>query len=104
MADCFLSRAVRRGAFDCLRDGTSEVLPPLRLTRREEELLPILATAASVPEIASQQYVSANTVRKQVVTLRQKFGATSRDDLIRKAHEAGLLNRTPKPGSGLARG
>jgi DNA-binding CsgD family transcriptional regulator len=41
-----------------------------------------------------------NTLRKQVVTLRQKFNATSRDDLIRRAHEAGLLNRTAKSGPG----
>ncbi|HEY3407927.1 MAG TPA: LuxR C-terminal-related transcriptional regulator [Propionicimonas sp.] len=104
VSDCFLDRAVKRGVFDHLRDGIVEVPAPLRLTRREEELLPMLATAASVPEIASQQYVSVNTVRKQVVTLRQKFGATSRDDLIRRAHEAGLLNRTAKPGFGHSAG
>ncbi|HEY3339422.1 MAG TPA: LuxR C-terminal-related transcriptional regulator [Propionicimonas sp.] len=104
VGSCFINRAAQRGVFDRLRDGTLEVLTPLRLTRREEELLPLLATAASVPEIASQQYVSANTLRKQVVTLRQKFGATSRDDLIRRAHEAGLLNRTAKPGPGSAGG
>lgn len=94
--DCFLSRAVQRGAFDSLRDGALAITPPLRLTRREEVLLPLLATAATVQEIADQQYVSVNTIRKQVVSLRLKFGATSRDDLIRRAHEAGLLNRTAK--------
>lgn len=98
--DCFLSRAVRRGAFDTLRDGALPMVPPLRLTRREEVLLPLLATAATVQEIADQQYVSVNTLRKQVVTLRQKFDATSRDDLVRRAHEAGLLNRTAKSGLG----
>lgn len=94
--DCFLSRAVRRGAFDSLRDGALTIAPPLRLTPREEVLLPLLATAATVQEIADQQYVSVNTIRKQVVSLRLKFGAASRDDLIRRAHEAGLLNRTAK--------
>ena len=95
---CYLAHAVHNGAFDHLRDATLDVPTALRLTRREEVLMPLLATAASVPEIASQQFVSVNTVRKQVVTLRQKFGAASRDDLIRKAHEAGLLNRTAKSG------
>jgi DNA-binding CsgD family transcriptional regulator len=94
--DCFLSQAVRRGAFDALRDGPLPVAPPLRLTRREEVLLPLLATSATVQEIADQQFVSVNTVRKQVVALRQKFAATTRDDLIRRAHETGLLNRTAK--------
>jgi len=91
---------VRRGAFDRLRDGPQALVPHLRLTRREEVLRPLLATAATAQEIADQQYVSVNTVRKQVVTLRQKFAASSRDDLVRRAHEAGLLNRTAKPGSG----
>lgn len=100
VSDCFLSQAVRRGAFDMLRDGALALAPPLRLTRREEVLLPLLATAATVQEIANQQYVSVNTLRKQVVALRQKFDATSRDELIRRAHEAGLLNRTAKAGLG----
>lgn len=99
-SDCFLSQAVRRGAFDTLRQGAMAVVPPLRLTRREEVLLPLLATAATVQEIADQQYVSVNTIRKQVVTLRQKFDASTRDDLVRRAHEAGLLNRTAKAGLG----
>jgi DNA-binding NarL/FixJ family response regulator len=94
--DCFLSQAVRRGAFDALRDGPLPLVAPLRLTRREEVLLPLLATAATVQEIADQQFVSVNTLRKQVVTLRQKFAAATRDDLVRRAHEAGLLNRTAK--------
>jgi DNA-binding NarL/FixJ family response regulator len=97
--NCYLSRAVHNGAFEHLQDATLDVPTVLKLTRREEVLLPLLATAASVPEIASQQFVSVNTLRKQVVTLRQKFGAASRDDLVRKAHEAGLLNRRAKSGS-----
>ncbi len=97
-SECYLSRALQRGAFDHLGDAELELPPGLRLTPREEVLLPLLATAASVPEIANQQYVSVNTLRKQVVTLRQKFGAATRDDLVRKAHEAGLLNRTAKAG------
>jgi DNA-binding CsgD family transcriptional regulator len=32
-----------------------------------------------------------NTVRKQVATLRNKFGATSRTAMIATAHELGLL-------------
>jgi DNA-binding NarL/FixJ family response regulator len=104
VSGCFVSRAVQRGVFERLREGPLGVSTPLRLTRREEELLPMLATAATVPEIAGQQYVSVNTLRKQVVTLRQKFGATSRDDLIRRAHEAGLLNRTAKPGAWVVSG
>jgi DNA-binding NarL/FixJ family response regulator len=90
--DCPLVAADRRGAFDALPHGrTPTATPPVRLTRREAVLLPLLATPATVQEIADQQYVSVNTVRKQVVALREKFGVSTRTELIRKAHDAGLL-------------
>ncbi|MCW5950779.1 MAG: response regulator transcription factor [Propionibacteriaceae bacterium] len=73
--------------------------PSIELTRRERILLPMLASAESVPEIAKELHVSVNTVRKQVVTLRGKLGARSRSELIRRARELGLL---PGQGSGSA--
>ncbi|MCC6497276.1 MAG: response regulator transcription factor [Propionibacteriaceae bacterium] len=96
--DCFLTRALRRGAFDDLRHNVVPSRVLVRLTRREEVLLPLLATAATVQEIANQQYVSVNTVRKQVVALREKLGAASRADLIRRANELGLLKHPAKSG------
>lgn len=48
-------------------------------------LLPLLATTASVPEIARRLHVSVHTVRKQVATLREKFQAPTRAELVRKA-------------------
>lgn len=61
------------------------------LTRRERVLLPLLATSDTVPEIAARLHVSVSTVRKQVVTLRSKFGAASRQELVRLARDASLL-------------
>ena len=63
----------------------------LHLTERESILLPLLATDLTVPQIAAQLNVSANTVRKQVSTLREKFGASSRAELIRKASAFGAV-------------
>ncbi len=71
----------------------------VRLTRREEVLLPLLATTATVQEIADQQFVSVNTVRKQVVSMREKLGVGSRGELIRRAHELGLLSVSPGAGT-----
>jgi len=65
---------------------------PIHLTERERVLLPLLATSSAVPAIANQLTVSPNTIRKQVVTLRGKFGATSREEMIRRARTAGLLD------------
>jgi DNA-binding CsgD family transcriptional regulator len=64
---------------------------PIPLTRREKTLLPLLATADAVPDIAASLHVSANTVRTQVANLRRKFGAKSRSELVRMARNAGLL-------------
>ena len=63
----------------------------ISLSRREQLLLPLLAGPQSVPEIAATLHVSANTVRKQVVTLRGKFKAATRQELVRRARDAGLL-------------
>ncbi|PFG15997.1 regulatory LuxR family protein [Propionicimonas paludicola] len=70
---------------------SSSAAPPVRLTRREKLLLPLLASADAVPDIAASLHVSPNTVRTQVVNLRKKFGAASRTELVRSARNAGLL-------------
>jgi len=71
-----------------------ESLPrTISLTKREQVLLPLLASSESVPDIAGMLQVSVNTVRKQVVALRAKFGANSRSELVRKARDSGLLRR-----------
>lgn len=64
---------------------------PVSLTRRERLLLPMLATADAVPDIAASLHVSPNTVRTQVAHLRRKFGVKSRAELVRVARNAGLL-------------
>ena len=89
--ECFVVSARDRGAFSGLQEGAGATPAAVKLTRREEVLLPLLATVATVQEIADQQFVSVNTVRKQVVSLREKLGVSSRGDLIRRAQEVGLL-------------
>jgi len=89
--DCFVTVARQRGAFAGLQECGVATPVVVRLTRREEVLLPLLATSATVQEIANQQFVSVNTVRKQVVSMREKLHVSSRGELIRRAHELGLL-------------
>jgi len=97
--DCYITRAVERGAFNGLRESSIASSTVVRLTRREEVLLPLLATSATVQEIANQEFVSVNTVRKQVIALREKLGAATRSDMIRRAYQLGLIEerRTPDP-------
>ena len=41
--------------------------------------------------ISARLHLSVGTVRKQVATLRAKFGAHSREELIRRARSTGHL-------------
>ncbi len=75
-----------------LNDAGEEGVQPAQLTAREMLLLPMLAGKNSVPQIASELQVSVNTVRKQVATLRAKFHADTRADLIRKAIAYGAIH------------
>jgi len=79
-------RAKRRFALLSRREGSG--WPDVRLTSREQVLLPLLATTATIPEIADRLSVSVHTVRKQVATLRSKFGAPTRAELVRRATQA----------------
>ncbi len=77
---------------DQLNDAGEGGIRPVHLTSREAVLLPMLATAKTVPEIARELQVSVNTVRKQVSTLREKFEAGTRAELIRKAIAYGAMS------------
>jgi DNA-binding CsgD family transcriptional regulator len=74
-----------------LNDHASRGTHALHLTDRELLLLPLLATEDPVPVIAKKLHVSVNTVRKQVVTLREKFAVHSRVEMIRKARIYGAI-------------
>ena len=74
-----------------LNDAGEDGIRPVQLTDRELLLLPMLAGKESVPQIATQLQVSVNTVRTQVATLRAKFHADTRAELIRKAIAYGAI-------------
>ncbi|PFG17434.1 DNA-binding NarL/FixJ family response regulator [Propionicimonas paludicola] len=90
--ECYLRERLVPAKLADLRPGYRAAGPLMRLTPREKVLLPLLATSASLREIAAQLYVSVNTVRKQVVTLREKFNARTREELVSRAIEKGLLS------------
>ena len=65
----------------------------MKLTERESVLLPLLAGDDSIPSLAAKLHVSVNTLRKQVAVLRDKFQASSRAELVRKAASFGALRK-----------
>jgi LuxR family maltose regulon positive regulatory protein len=65
--------------------------PGASLTRREQEVLRLLATGASNQEIAQTLVIELPTVKKHVSNLLGKLGATSRTQAISRARALSLL-------------
>jgi two-component system response regulator DegU len=63
------------------------------LTERETEILELLAQGASNKIIASKLGLSQNTVKKYVMAVFAKLGATSRTGAVINAQQMGLLSR-----------
>jgi LuxR family maltose regulon positive regulatory protein len=61
------------------------------LTERELEVLRLLTTKLSVPEIADQLYVAVSTVRSHTKNIYGKLGVHSRLEAVARAEELGLL-------------
>jgi two-component system, NarL family, response regulator DegU len=69
------------------RDGTATVL-----TRREVEVLQMLANGASSNDVAKKLYISAKTVKNHLAHIYSKLGATSRTQAVAKAVRLGIVH------------
>ncbi len=61
------------------------------LSEREMEVMHLLATHLSSPEIAKKLFISVNTVRSHIKSIYSKLNVHSRLQAIERAHELGLL-------------
>jgi LuxR family transcriptional regulator, maltose regulon positive regulatory protein len=68
---------------------------PELLTRRESEILALLARRWSDKEIATELVIASNTVRKHTSTIYQKLGVSSRREAVATARALGLLPAEP---------
>jgi len=91
---CQLRRTLDPVRLARLNPSYPTITASVQLTGREKSLLPLLATRATLGDIAAELFISVNTVRKQVTTLREKFGANDRRELIIRATELGFLDST----------
>jgi LuxR family maltose regulon positive regulatory protein len=66
--------------------GTTETL-----SERELQVLRLLDTELSGPEIARELFISLNTLRTHTKHIFAKLNATSRPAAVRRAREHGLL-------------
>ncbi|MBD0691906.1 response regulator transcription factor [Streptomyces sp. CBMA123] len=70
---------------------SAEALPRAALTGREEEVLRLMATGLSNPEIAETLTVSLETVKTHVGNVLTKLGAQNRTHAVVIAYESGLV-------------
>ncbi|MFF7991563.1 response regulator [Kitasatospora xanthocidica] len=71
--------------------NSAEALPRAALTGREEEVLRLMATGSSNPEIAESLAVSLETVKTHVGNVLTKLGAQNRTHAVVIAYESGLV-------------
>ncbi|WEH37370.1 response regulator transcription factor [Streptomyces sp. AM 4-1-1] len=71
--------------------SSAEALPKAALTEREEEVLRLVATGRSNPEIAQSLVVSLETVKTHVGNVLTKLGAQNRTHAVVIAYESGLV-------------
>jgi DNA-binding CsgD family transcriptional regulator len=61
------------------------------ITRREREVLRLLADGCPTEEIALQLFISTETVRTHIAKARRKLGARTRAEAVATAVRSGLI-------------
>ena len=67
------------------------------LSRREREILQLVAEGHSNERVARQLWVAEQTVKFHLTNIYRKLGVANRTEASRWAHENGLLTDTPAP-------
>jgi DNA-binding CsgD family transcriptional regulator len=99
-ARAFARERERRGGTALRGPRTSTLANAAGLTRREQEVLSVLAGGATNLEIAAALHLSDRTVAHHVSAILSKLGAPTRTAAVSAAREAGLLRRQDGPVSG----
>jgi two-component system response regulator NreC len=91
--------AVLRAATESLAPARPDSGPPPdNLTRRELDVLRLLALGHTNTEIATQMHLSVRTIEGHRAHLQQKLSRPSRAELVRYALDHGLLHGTEEQG------
>jgi LuxR family maltose regulon positive regulatory protein len=70
----------------------SEISPHVEpLTEREHQVLRLLATGLSSTEVAEELVIAVSTVRSYIKVIYRKLDVHSRDEVIDRARDLGLL-------------
>jgi DNA-binding NarL/FixJ family response regulator len=62
------------------------------ITKREEEVLQLIADGCSTPEVAAQLYISQKTVKNHLASIYQKLDARDRTQAVLQAVRMGIIH------------
>ena len=62
------------------------------VTKREEEVLQLIADGCSTPEVAAQLYISQKTVKNHLAAIYQKLDARDRTQAVVRAVRMGIIS------------
>ncbi len=81
------------GRVPAQRADTGQATPMIveRLSEREHEVLSLLAGMLSTAEIATEMYISVNTVKTHLRSIYRKLSASHRGEAVRRARQLELI-------------
>ncbi len=77
--------------------GTDKLLKAVRMTKRENEVIALVAGGRSNKEIASELHIAVHTVKSHVHNILEKLALHTRLELASFAHRRGLDRSASRP-------
>ncbi|GAB3168537.1 response regulator [Telluribacter humicola] len=87
----FIDPQIQKNMMEEMLTGQKRNLQEVLLTKREEEILAMVAKEHSNQEIADALFISLRTVQTHRLNITQKLGAKNTASLVNEAHKRGLL-------------
>ena len=84
-------RTIRASVTELIEKSAHLREEKFELTRREQEVLAILATGASTKEIAETLFLSQPTIKTHVNNIYRKLGSGNKVEAVNRARELALL-------------
>ena len=92
--DTVLSPQLARSMLEEVRklDAPTTVEEDRVVSKREEEVLQLIADGCSTPEVAAQLYISQKTVKNHLASIYQKLDARDRTQAVLQAVRMGIVH------------
>ncbi|MFD2514773.1 response regulator [Pontibacter locisalis] len=87
----FIDPQIQKNMMEEMLTGKKRNLQQVLLTKREEEILAMVAKEHTNQEIADALFISLRTVQTHRLNITQKLGAKNTASLVNEAHKRGLI-------------